>query len=125
MNQLGIILLAIWITLGSFMPLNDIEELAKIPNLYAHFQEHKVHHNNQLSFMDFMSEHYSTKNCEDKDHKKLPFFEHQISGLVFLIPTFSIELIHTFEFILKVYSPESQSDIITISQSVWQPPRLA
>ena len=124
MKSLGVILLAIWITLGCFMPQNDMEELVKIPNLYAHFEEHKSQHNNQLSFLDFIAEHYSTKDCEDKDHKQLPFFEHQIPGLVFLIPQFSIELVQTFEFIPKVYSPETQSEVITISQSVWQPPRL-
>ena len=125
MKSLGIILLAIWITLGSFMPQNDMEELAKIPNLYNHFQEHKAQHNNNLSFLDFMSEHYSTKDCEDKDHKQLPFFEHQIPGLIFLIPHFSVELLQTFEFISKAYSPELPSDIKAVSVTVWQPPRLA
>jgi len=124
MKSLGVILLAFWLTLGSFMPQNDMEELAKIPNLYAHFQEHKEQQGNHLTFLDFITEHYSTKNCEDKGHKQLPFFEHQIPGLIFLIPHFSLELIQSFEFLQKSYLPECQSDINKISISVWQPPRL-
>jgi len=125
MKSFGIVLLAIWITLGSFMPQNDMEELAKIPDLVSHFKAHRTKHNNDLSFWAFISEHYSTRDCEDKDHKQLPFFEHQVPGLIFVIPHFSLNLVQTFELIQPMHFPELQLDLKQISLSVWQPPRLS
>jgi len=57
------------------MPQTDFEELAKIPDLVAHFQEHKDKDNN-LSFLTFIQKHYSSNHKNEEDHSKLPLLKH-------------------------------------------------
>ncbi|HRH35213.1 MAG TPA: hypothetical protein PKY12_09130 [Catalimonadaceae bacterium] len=125
MKALFSILLSIWILLGSFMPRNDMEELAKIPALIHHYLEHKAHSKTELSFAQFLKEHYSesTEHNSDKAHKNLPFFEHQCPGLVFVLPVFRFTLVEPFDFIETQYPTYEDSFCSNPSAEVWQPPQ--
>lgn len=125
MKSLFSILLSAWILLGSFMPRNDMEELAKIPALVHHFLEHKSQSKTGLSFSQFLKEHYSqsAENDTDKAHKNLPFFEHQCPGLVFLIPSFCFRLVQEFDLIETQFSAYSEFICSHPAAEVWQPPQ--
>lgn len=111
--------------LGSFMPRNDMEELAKIPDLIYHFLEHKAQSKTDLSFAQFLREHYSesAENDADTAHKNLPFFEHQCQGLVFLIPIFSFRHDQKFDLIETQFSTYSEFICSHPVAEVWQPPQ--
>ncbi|MDQ2793563.1 MAG: hypothetical protein M3Y12_06095 [Bacteroidota bacterium] len=74
---LGILLL-----LGSFVPENDLGELAKLPQLVEHYEYHHLAAGGGLSFGQFIAEHYGagTKHyagCtlsprHQQDHHNLP-----------------------------------------------------
>ena len=74
---LGILLL-----LGSFVPGNDLGELAKLPELMKHYEYHHSAAGGGLSFGEFIAEHYGagTKHyagCSlspqhQQDHHNLP-----------------------------------------------------
>jgi hypothetical protein len=108
------------------MPQNDMEELAKIPALLAHFEEHKaVHPGEALSFSDFILEHYSQKPCDGDNHDDLPFFKHSLPGLIFLIPLIQNSPALPFSNLLPViHSPEPPALLLSYSGQVWQPPRI-
>lgn len=102
-------LLLLLFGLGALMPKSDMEELFKIPFLIEHYtQSHQ-----DLSFFDFLVEHYQGTEHEDPNHQKLPLKQHQHQGLqIFdvLIPevliSFSVE-ISQHSNIYRVFSPEN------------------
>lgn len=70
-------LLLLLFGLGALMPKSDMEELFKIPFLIEHYtQSHQ-----DLSFFDFLVEHYQDTEHEDPNHQKLPLKQHQHQGL--------------------------------------------
>lgn len=70
-----------------------LHQLAKLPELIAHFEEHsQVHH--ELSIWQFLQEHYGHGNPVDSDHEKdmkLPFkkFELNVPLLAAVVPALS------------------------------------
>lgn len=117
--------LAIWICLGSLMPMNDMEELAKVPDLIYHFQEHKAESGGDFSFFQFLDEHYGHgKQTQDQKHKKLPFFEHQCPGLVFLVSQFQFLLNPPLPLENREFLPFFEDGVHYWNATAWQPPRL-
>ena len=107
------------------MPGNDAEELAKIPVLFQHFQEH-----NQIGdagdFLVFIKNHYSQKQTSS-EHQELPFMKHLQPCLVFVIPDFSFL---PAPGILTIPSsersfPEIHPELLSAFLEAWQPPRIA
>lgn len=81
---------------SSLFPGYDPEELYKVPELLAHYQQHKQ--SSDLGFLDFLAQHYlpGAKHEGKHDHSKLPMFEHNHFHAVFFIitlPTISWQLI--------------------------------
>lgn len=72
MKSLAIILLPIHLVaalLGSYDP----QELAKIGNLVEHFDHHvSAHGQRDLSFVDFLIDHFGSKQRSDDEHEALP-----------------------------------------------------
>ncbi|MBD2721894.1 hypothetical protein [Hymenobacter armeniacus] len=74
--------LGILMLLGSFIPENDLGELAKLPELVKHYEYHHSAAGGGLSFSEFIAEHYGagTKHyagCtlsprHQQDHHNLP-----------------------------------------------------
>lgn len=118
-------LLSIWILCGSLMPLNDMEELVKIPDLIHHFKEHQLQEGGSLSFSKFLAEHYNNhpSSQNDKEHKRLPFFEHQCLGLIFLIPAFHFTIQAISNFVSLNFLPYNGLSTLAFSGAHWQPPR--
>ena len=127
MQGLFTILLSFWILLGSLMPGNDMEEMAKIPDLIGHYLEHKASAGNDFSFARFITEHYNQKKESDSDqaHKKLPFFEHQCPGLVFVIPQFHFLMVQPLDWIKQAHPVLQVSQCLSPFSEYWQPPKLS
>jgi hypothetical protein len=120
------ILLGLILT-GSMLDLHD---LAKLPRLIEHFQEHRKK-SNHVSFFDFINLHYGS---EAERHDKEEHAQH--TGLPFKSPdcTFS----HTVTLLPDFTAPEISSSIMGVTysnfyqstfssefcQSIWQPPRI-
>lgn len=69
-------MLSMQILLGSLFPTMDVLQLAKIGELIKHYQEHVATDNQNLSFVDFLSMHYSSTSNHTKtakhSHSNLP-----------------------------------------------------
>ena len=84
--------LGILMLLGSFVPENDLGELAKLPSLVEHYQYHHSAAGGGLNFGQFIAEHYGagTKHyvgCtlsprHQQDHQNLPLRCHHGCGTV-------------------------------------------
>ena len=78
--------LGLLMLLGSFVPDNDLGELAKLPQLAEHYQYHHSAAGGGLTFGEFMVEHYgagtrhyagcSLSARHQQDHHNLPLRSH-------------------------------------------------
>ncbi|MBL7857269.1 MAG: hypothetical protein JNM57_06240 [Cyclobacteriaceae bacterium] len=105
-------------------------ELAKVPALFDHYQEHK-NENPALSFIAFVNLHYANTEHHEQDHHQhheLPFTaHHQHNGCVH-------QLFYTVPDLAFVFNAESTTRKnlaayhapaeLARSTSIWQPPRL-
>lgn len=107
------------------MPMNDMEELAKIPDLVFHFLEHKTQAGDDFSFAQFLEDHYGNRSeaAKDQSHKKLPFFEHQIAGLIFVLPVFSFVHYLAAVPLEKPFFSFQENMLSSCPAVPWQPPR--
>ena len=96
---LGILLL-----LGSFVPENDLGELAKLPRLVEHYQYHHSAAGGGLNFGQFIAEHYGagTRHYDARcglspqhrhEHHNLPLrCHHGCAVVAFVLPTTRLAL---------------------------------
>ena len=114
-----------WFLLGSFMPGNDAEELAKVPSLIHHFQEHK-RLDGLTDFISFLKEHYNETLPGGDEHKDLPFAKHLQPCLIFILPSVSgLAEPSVAYFLLPKHYPDFEPSLLTAFGETWQPPRLA
>ena len=120
---------AIFLVSIYLMSSTSLVELIKIPELMEHYSNHRSE-SNDISFLDFMHQHYSDEHTsDDAGHKHcgLPFKTHE-QGSVFYQFTF----INEFEILLNSFCEAQNvhmnpSDSILLSNylsSIWQPPQL-
>jgi len=91
-RQFTAIFLGFLVLLGSMMPQTDFEELAKLPDLIAHFEEHQLK-DDSISFLSFINRHYSTSHRNEEDHSKLPLQKHCSCMFIALIQSQSAQVI--------------------------------
>lgn len=101
-------------------------ELAKLPQLYSHYIEHKKQ-NHQLSFTEFICLHYGDEDHAENQHNSLPFKTcHYIYVLILEMPA-NVIAVNGHEMQKKFYTPLSYIyESRYISQylhTIWQPPR--
>ena len=81
--------LSLILGLGSLFPKTDVEEVFKLPELIEHYYEHKAGKDSNLNFIDFLLLHYGPEgktHRSEQSHAKLPMFQHQVGGFVFILP---------------------------------------
>ncbi|GAC1368727.1 MAG: hypothetical protein NVSMB30_05760 [Hymenobacter sp.] len=76
--------------LGSFVPQNDLSELAKLPQLVEHYRFHHSAAGGGLSLAEFLVEHYGTGTKQhfgctfsarhQNDHQGLPLHGRHVGG---------------------------------------------
>lgn len=106
----------------------SLDQLIKIPKLYAHFIEHKAL-NPSVSFVSYLSMHYWGEDLNDDDDDKdmqLPFkkYDFHTPGFLF-VPASKIFAIKTQSWIVKTdFGPEkSQVYCNPALDSLFRPPR--
>ncbi|GAB4400627.1 MAG: hypothetical protein OHK0053_22400 [Microscillaceae bacterium] len=108
--------------LAALLPQSDMEDLYKLPYLIGHYQT--AH--SQLSWLDFLAEHYQSQAHEDKDHQKLPLKQHDHQGLQIFNIIFPLPLLWAtcLSEVLQCHafaSPEARPQ--AIAQTFSPPPR--
>ncbi len=109
----------------------EFNELFKLPLLVEHFMEHNEG-NKQVSFWEFLCNHYSTtaiKDADSDEDMKLPFksqshFEknNTINSICF---DFTVETNNLTSFIVKDFVIISeQFNNISSLNTIWQPPKF-
>lgn len=117
------ILLLIYIS--AFTP---VIELAKVPELFSHYLEHKAE-NKQLSFFNFLQLHYSGDSSHTENHHhSLPFKSiYPVTYIALAIPNnINSELANTFQnkaYSLRIFFYQSKY-WFQYFQIIWQPPRI-
>lgn len=110
--------------LGSF----DARELAKIPNIVAHYQHHRTEHGQaDMTFLDFLTSHFQSGAAHDDEHENLPLFSGSATAW-HLVPLVEVQsdVEHLFHIVMhparEVERHDPSSGSIT---PVFQPPRLS
>lgn len=115
-----------------FLSITQLSELLKIPILIEHYSEH-LQENKAMSFLDFLSIHYSRGSVKDADYERdrqLPFKSVGIfSSLTACIQT----PLHSFNLKPLVYpqvkslSPNTNGFLYVsdFHSFIWQPPKVA
>lgn len=113
--------------LGSMMDLHD---LAKLPKLVEHYQEH-LKKSPEVSLLDFLNLHYGSEaerhdREEHQKHTSLPF---KSSDCTFTHTVIVLPIFKTLEITSNIsevtYSNFYHSAFSSsFSHSIWQPPRL-
>lgn len=129
--------LGILMLLGSFVPENDLGELAKLPSLVEHYQYHHSAAGGGLNFGQFIAEHYGagTKHyagCtlsprHQQDHQNLPLRCHHGCGTV----SFVVAPVTRLVFVARpetAVAPAYHAAValryaFSVSNSLGQPPR--
>jgi hypothetical protein len=114
------------------------EELIKLPGLFHHYNHHKISHNENLTFVNFLKNHYSTKHTEthnsmhdeDDNDCNLPFKHCNDCCLNIHTPTFGLTsnyIAATCNYIIiqsKSFININENIACTDLCSIWQPPKL-
>lgn len=107
-------------------------QIMRFPVLIHHFLEHEKE-NKDLSFIKFLSQHYSTKiNHPDNnhnDHEDLPFKSDHCQ----VIKVLTGDPIHLLSFSYSITEPDGTKNFIrnqsycsdAFLNSIWQPPRFS
>lgn len=95
MRAIVAFVLGLLLLLGSFVPNNDLGELAKLPQLVEHYRFHHSPAGGGLTFGQFLVEHYGagTKHyagCglsprHQQDHHNLPLRHHGSNAVNFVV----------------------------------------
>lgn len=74
--------------IGSLLPGNGWQELAKLPDLVQHYQLHLQKADGPISFLTFLQMHYgaNSKHKGAEDHSKLPCL-HLHASVLLCLPT--------------------------------------
>lgn len=107
----------------------DTAELAKLPLLLSHFQEHRKQ-NAAISFAAFLTLHYADPKHHEEDHSthsQLPFGQHHHLNIV--IPAWHAPSLPEFParpkpVILQHFTTQLPEELSAHVASVWQPPRI-
>jgi hypothetical protein len=108
----------------------ELHQLVKLPLLLEHFTEHKSL-NNKLSFIQFLTIHYSgdtKKDADDEKDMKLPFKSQDdcinASTFNFSISNFIIEISKPVFVSTQLYKLFKNKFLTTsFLSSIWQPPK--
>jgi hypothetical protein len=124
-KSISIFLLSISL-LGSMM---NIDNLAKLPRLIEHYQEHRDK-SSDFSFFEFLSLHYGSKSEhhdkeEHEQHTGLPFKSGDctFTHTVILLPQFQSPQTIAPVSILTYANFYQSTFSVAFSQSIWQPPK--
>lgn len=121
-RALSIVLLSVYVFSST-----EMHQLLKVPVLVMHFIEHKQL-SGSLTFVEFISVHYSTDVTHDAHDHELPFkdFDHCVTVQTIVMPSSKIEIqshlvpetktVHT-----SFYKPSIPSSHLS---EIWQPPRI-
>lgn len=129
MKQLLLIVLAVWIFIGSLAPNMQGVQLVKIPNLLGHVEEHFGAEWSVSELKSFVFEHYFSNDLPaDAKHQNLPFKTQQIAfslmiqplqTAVSLAPTETIE-----DFTHSKPVVRDEKSLLSRPTSIWIPPQL-
>jgi|DewCreStandDraft_4_1066084.scaffolds.fasta_scaffold98515_2 hypothetical protein len=123
------ILLVFIIFLKALIPAMDTAELAKIPLLFDHYQDHRKQDTN-ISFMAFLALHYADSKHHEEDHtthSKLPFGQHHHLNIIitaWFAPTLPEFLLPPQPQKVEHNSMHFPQELSAHAISIWQPPRL-
>ena len=125
-------LVVIFFLLSYLTSITELNQFLKFPILFEHFNEHQSQ-NTSLTFLDFLSMHYSQEDDHDGDKEKdnkLPFKSHSCCNFsmsfVTLISENEIHFPVFREFYEQNSSPSFYNLMVNSShlKDIWQPPQI-
>lgn len=126
--RLEALLLVTVILLKALLPAMDTAELAKLPLLLAHYQEHRQQ-DASITFTAFLALHYADSKHHEEDHSthsQLPFGQHHHLNII--IPSWYAPALPEFPappqpVVVEHFSTELPEELAAHVNAVWQPPR--
>lgn len=113
---------------GAILGTFDAQELQKVPNVLVHYRHHQLEHGEQnLSFLQFLVDHFHAGTEQDSEHEDLPLLGglSAAPAIVPLVVQVTSELsIDSQELPMLVEQSEPQL-CPGLMLDVFQPPRVA
>jgi hypothetical protein len=111
-------------SLAAFVPRMDLDRLYEIPDLAAHFLEHKASDNN-TNFIDFIHNHYGKDSQQPSDGHELPFQKHDCSMIGGTVASFLSQADNFFFNFpsISIRTTYTQYFPSLFLSDIWQPPR--
>ena len=113
---------------GSMIGSYDSIELRKLPNVVEHYNHHvNVHGEHDLSFLQFLADHYSSETERDVEHENLP----ALGGLAVHHSVEPCQVGSAIDFPCQTpteissMSPEANMICFNHTTDVFQPPRMS
>lgn len=118
--------LVLFFAVASLLPQMDTYELSKLPHLVDHYQEHS-RQNASFTLLDFLSLHYGDQKKHHEDNHQdtgcLPFQQHAMSGLFFVLETVYFACTQQAEYQI-IRKPFYKAVYHTVYLArIWQPPK--
>ena len=105
MKQTLAMALVVLLFLGSLIPRMSLEQVARLPELLTHYEQHQREEGHNLSFWAFLIEHYALDSNHNKapnhSHTRLPSFDGVSLTYDF---TQTLRLINYIPFVLELRS---------------------
>lgn len=117
------------ILLKALLPAMDTAELAKLPLLINHFQEHR-RLDRSMTFADFLALHYADARHHEEDHSthsQLPFGQHHHLNVIISVwhaPTLPGFPVPPQPLTIKQRTSTFHRELPAHTSPVWQPPRF-
>lgn len=125
-RKLLTIFLTSYLFIGGLLPLSNIGELAKMPNMWRHYRFHVQEIDDSVSFRQFWIDHYQKLNHHHQDqsrHHQLPFQSASQTGIQFLPVTDTPDLAFHTETITVPLPSDEQIAIPQFVNRLFKPPR--
>lgn len=117
---------SIGLVLFYLVSFTEFREILRLPILVQHYAEHKTQVE-EMSFLEFLSMHYSTDQPHDDQDMRLPFKDcsHSFGGQTLVIPIQKIVLADLSEKICLVHqSHYLQHKPQLRAVDIFQPPKI-
>jgi hypothetical protein len=104
----------------------EFREVLRLPILVQHFVEHKSQVED-MSFLEFLTMHYSTDQAHDDQDMRLPFKDcsHSFAGQTVVLPLQKMILAETTQkTTLEYHSFYLQHEPQLLAVDIFQPPKL-
>jgi len=117
--------LALWALFLGLFPKQDVSQLLRLPVLITHYLYEHLPAEADLSFTEYLVEHYFNGEYDATDgHNELPFYHLKTTGSLWYIPALYAQLLYPHWLNgIRIATINTKLPILLFIHSIFQPPQ--